>query len=247
MPSEPSGSQWSPTVSSGASVAQVAGLFLGEQAVGQNPDKDEVPGSSPGLRAAVTRRTGEPISSSRGHEATPRRTKDMLPQPSERQIPILPGLMQDPMPAGLTLVIELVLDSPTTRAPKPGKHSSDPAEHGRLPLLCPLPRTVLLARHKNKTAGGPGVLGEGRGRSALGPYRIGNLRIRAGTSGHDGYEGIAGRSTFLPMTSVARAAWRRVRIPPPPPCDVSGHRNDPEPTLGSGSFGLRAGGRPVGW
>jgi hypothetical protein len=42
MPSEPSGSQWSPAVSSGASVAQVAGLFLGEQAAGQNPDKDEV-------------------------------------------------------------------------------------------------------------------------------------------------------------------------------------------------------------
>jgi hypothetical protein len=38
-PSEPSGSQWSPVVSSGASVAQVAGLFLGEQAAGQNPDK----------------------------------------------------------------------------------------------------------------------------------------------------------------------------------------------------------------
>jgi hypothetical protein len=42
MPSEPGGSQWSPAVSSGASVAQVAGLFLGEQATGQNPDKDEV-------------------------------------------------------------------------------------------------------------------------------------------------------------------------------------------------------------
>jgi hypothetical protein len=53
-------------------------------------------------------------------------------------------------------------------------------------------------------AGGPDVLGEGRGWSALGPYRIGNLRIRAGTSGHDGYERIAGRSTFPPMTSVTR-------------------------------------------
>jgi hypothetical protein len=45
--------------------------------------------------------------------------------------------MPGPIPAGLTLIIEIVLDSPTTRAPKPGKHSSDPAEHGRLPLLCP--------------------------------------------------------------------------------------------------------------
>jgi hypothetical protein len=37
------------------------------------------------------------------------------PQPSEGQIPVLPGLMQGPIPAGLALVIELVLDSPTTR------------------------------------------------------------------------------------------------------------------------------------
>jgi hypothetical protein len=85
------------------------------------------------------------------------------------------------------------------------------ATGGRLHL-----RGVLLARRKNKTAGGPGVVGEGRDRSALGPHRIGNLRIRAGRSGHDGYEEIAGRSLFLPMTSVARPAWRRVRIPPGP-------------------------------
>jgi hypothetical protein len=84
------------------------------------------------------------------------------------------------------------------------------ATGGRLHL-----RGVLLARRKNKTAGGPGVVGEGRDRSALGPHRIGNLRIRAGRSGHDGYEEIAGRSLFLPMASVARPAWRRVRIPPP--------------------------------
>ena len=35
MPSEPSGSQWSPAVSSGASVAQVAGLFLGNRPSGR--------------------------------------------------------------------------------------------------------------------------------------------------------------------------------------------------------------------
>jgi hypothetical protein len=58
-----------------------------------------------------------------------------IPQPSEGQIPILPELMQRPIPAGLALVIEIVLDSPTTRAPQPGQRSSDPAEHGRLPLL----------------------------------------------------------------------------------------------------------------
>ncbi len=58
---------------------------------------------------------------------------------------------------------------------------------------------------------------EGRGWSALGPYRIGNLRIRAGRSGHDGYEGIAGRSTF-PAHDLGRpTAWRRLRIPPPLP------------------------------
>jgi hypothetical protein len=41
-PSEPSGSQRSPAVSSGGSFAQVAGAILREQARGQNPDKDEV-------------------------------------------------------------------------------------------------------------------------------------------------------------------------------------------------------------
>jgi hypothetical protein len=47
MPSELSGSQRSPAVSSGKSFAQVAGAILRKQARGQNPDKDEVPGSSP--------------------------------------------------------------------------------------------------------------------------------------------------------------------------------------------------------
>ena len=39
-PSEPSGSQRSPAVSSGRSLAQVAGAILRKQARGQNPDKD---------------------------------------------------------------------------------------------------------------------------------------------------------------------------------------------------------------
>jgi hypothetical protein len=47
MPSAPSGSQRSPAVSSGRSFAQVVGAILGKQARGQNPDKDEVGGSSP--------------------------------------------------------------------------------------------------------------------------------------------------------------------------------------------------------
>ena len=46
MPSEPSGSQRSPVVSSGRSFAQVAGAILRKQAQGQNPDKDAVPGGS---------------------------------------------------------------------------------------------------------------------------------------------------------------------------------------------------------
>jgi hypothetical protein len=46
-PSEPSGSQRSPAVSSGRSFAQVAGAILRKQARGQNPDKDEGGGSSP--------------------------------------------------------------------------------------------------------------------------------------------------------------------------------------------------------
>jgi hypothetical protein len=119
------------------------------------------------------------------------------PQPSEGQIPILPGLMQGPIPAGLALVMEIVLDSPTTRAPKPGKHSSDPAEHGRLPLLCPCQP---LSSVPNPSTRRPAALvWSVRSRpSALGPYRIGNLRIRAGRSGHDRYQGIADRRIFLP-------------------------------------------------
>jgi hypothetical protein len=34
------------------------------------------------------------------------------------------------------------------------------------------------------------------GRSVLGPYRIWNLRIWTGASGHDAYDEVAGRSTF---------------------------------------------------
>jgi hypothetical protein len=141
----------------------------------------------------------------------------MFPQPSEGQIPILPGLMQSPIPTGLVLIIEIVLVSPTTRAPKPGEGSSDPAEHGRLPLLCPCDALSSLPDARTRRPAALVSSVRGRDRSALGPHRIGNLRIRAGRSGHDGYEEIAGRSLFLPMTSVARPAWRRVRIPPPPP------------------------------
>jgi hypothetical protein len=46
-PSEPSGSQRSPAVSSGRSFAQVADAILRKPARGQNPDKDEAGGSSP--------------------------------------------------------------------------------------------------------------------------------------------------------------------------------------------------------
>jgi hypothetical protein len=44
-PSEPSGSQRSPAVSSGRLFAQVAGAILGKQARGQNPDKDVLLGA----------------------------------------------------------------------------------------------------------------------------------------------------------------------------------------------------------
>ena len=87
-------------------------------------------------------------SRARGPESMPRRTKDVLLLLSEGQIPILLGLMQGPIPAGLVLVIEVVLDSPATWAPKPGERSFDPAEHAAY-LSC-APPTVLLARCKNK-------------------------------------------------------------------------------------------------
>ena len=57
MPSDPSGPQRSPAVSSGRSFAQVAGAILRKQALGQNPDKDEVPGSSPGRPTTYRRRS----------------------------------------------------------------------------------------------------------------------------------------------------------------------------------------------
>jgi hypothetical protein len=56
-PSEPSGSQRSPAVSSSRSFAQVAGAILQKQDRGQNPDKDEVPGSSPGRPTTHRRRS----------------------------------------------------------------------------------------------------------------------------------------------------------------------------------------------
>jgi hypothetical protein len=142
-------------------------------------------------------------------------TEGLFSQPSEGQIPILPRLMHGPIPAGLVLVIEIVLSSPTTRAPKPGEHSSDPAEHGRLPLLCPPLSSLPDARTRRPAA--HCVVGERRGRSALGPYRSGNLRMRAVASGHDGYEGTAGHTAFTATTSDGEAVWRRLRIPPPPP------------------------------
>jgi hypothetical protein len=64
----------------------------------------------------------------------------MFCPPLEGQVPILPGLMQGPIPAGLALVIEIVLDSPTTWAPKPGERSLDPAEHA---LTSPVPLHAL--------------------------------------------------------------------------------------------------------
>jgi hypothetical protein len=56
-PSVPSGLQRSPGVSSGRSFAQVAGAILRKQAPGLNPDKDEVPGSSPGRPTTHSRRS----------------------------------------------------------------------------------------------------------------------------------------------------------------------------------------------
>jgi hypothetical protein len=57
--------------------------------------------------------TGEPAPPSRRARTTPRRTKDALPQPSEGQIPVLPGFMEGPVPTGL------VLGGLTTRPPSP--------------------------------------------------------------------------------------------------------------------------------
>jgi hypothetical protein len=64
--------------------------------------------------------------------------KERLPRRSlEGQIAILPGLMQGSIPAGLVLIIELMLRTTATSAPKPGPHTSDPVQHGQPPLLSP--------------------------------------------------------------------------------------------------------------
>ena len=57
MPSDPSGSQRSSAGSNGRSFAQLVGAILRKQAQGQNPDKDEVPGSSPGRPTTHRRRS----------------------------------------------------------------------------------------------------------------------------------------------------------------------------------------------
>ena len=67
----PIGAERFVAVSSGRSFAQVAGAILRKQAQGQNPDKDEVPGSSPG-RPTSHSRMGElcalqPLRYSLGH------------------------------------------------------------------------------------------------------------------------------------------------------------------------------------
>ena len=73
-PSDPSGSQRSPAVSSGKSFAQVAGAILRKQARGQNPDKDEAAGSSP------ARPTNRPVTSAdAGSSASRRQSNRMHP------------------------------------------------------------------------------------------------------------------------------------------------------------------------
>jgi hypothetical protein len=158
------------------------------------PDQDEAPGSKSWRGGAHDT----------GHRCAP--------WPSEGQIPILPGLMQSPIPAGLVLVIDIVLDSPTTRAPKPGHHSSDPAEHGRLPLLCPgdarssspdaRPRRPAPLVSSVRVAAGPRSVRTASGR------RYGRaVPVTTGRS--------SCKPQHLPaLTSVARPAWRRLRIPP---------------------------------
>jgi hypothetical protein len=70
----------------------------------------------------------------------------------EGQIPILPGLMQVPIPTGSVPVIEPVLVSPptTTRTPNPREHSLDLVQH--VADLSALSLTFLLIQHQNRAA-----------------------------------------------------------------------------------------------
>ena len=168
------------------------------------PDRDEAPGSKSWRGGAHDT----------GHRCAP--------WPSEGQIPILPGLMQSPVPAGLVLVIDIVLDSPTTRAPRPGHHSSDPADHGRLPLLCPgdarssspdaRPRRPAPLVSSVRVAAGPRSV-----RTASGRRHGRAVPVTTGRS--------SCKPQHLPaLTSVARPAWRRLRIPP---IAAAGRRSSP--------------------
>jgi hypothetical protein len=50
-------------------------------------------------------------------------------QPSEGQIPILPGLMHSPKPASVVLIIEIVLGTTVASAPKPGPQTPELVQH----------------------------------------------------------------------------------------------------------------------
>jgi hypothetical protein len=113
-------------------------------------------------------------------EAT-RPAEDALPQPLEGQVPVLPGRMQAPIPAGLALVIEIMHDTPTTRAPQPSERSSDPVEHGRLPLCGPAMHcgpcpTQVQGGGRRSTE----WQAQGHGRSAPGPHGSGKPLVLAG-------------------------------------------------------------------
>jgi hypothetical protein len=68
-----------------------------------------------------------------------------------RLVALPPGRLADllvAIPARLTLILEPVLATPTTRTPHPPKHRPDPLQHG-LPTSLPAP-TLTLTRYKHK-------------------------------------------------------------------------------------------------
>jgi hypothetical protein len=73
-------------------------------------------------------------------------------QPSEGQIPILLGLMHSPKPAGLVLIIEIVLGTTVASAPKPGPETPELVQHDVQPPR-PVPPTILRTGHRSRSGG----------------------------------------------------------------------------------------------
>jgi len=202
MPSEPSGSQRSPGVSSGRSFAQVAGAILRKQAPGQNPDKDEVPGSSPGRPT-----THRPRSQRCRHRAG--RARCRL-GPRWGRMPIAAGTASGPSGAAHPSVRLDDDHAPWSRTqPEDGSHAAGAATSRGSQLPCPQ-----RSRSDGCSARRPGLSGRSavtRGRRLPQPgpgppptpYRptreLGSVARQASSAVDRALYGVAAHRDFAPL------------------------------------------------